>query len=75
MLQYPERDSPLWRRAWDALMATGREPGAGWMLMHVEPAAVPGGYRFAFKNHSLCEQSMADDPAYDGRTKYIYLPA
>ena len=74
-MMYPERDSELWRTAWAALMATGRAPDAGWMLMNAEPAAVPGGYRFAFKNHSLCEPSMADDPVYDGRTKYIYLPA
>ena len=40
-MMYPERDSPLWRTAWSALVATGREPDAGWMLMHVEHAAVP----------------------------------
>ena len=72
---YPERDSTEWRAAWAALVATGRNPGAGWMLMHGERASVPGGYRWAFKNHSLCEASMASDPAYDGRTKYVYLPA
>ena len=75
MPEYPERGSSLWDQAWSALTATGRDPGAGWMLMNAEPASVPGGYRFAFKNHSLCEAVMSSDPAYDGRTKYIHLPA
>ena len=66
------RDSPLWDRAWAALMATGRDPADGWMLMCAERAAVPGGFRFAFKNHSL--PFMPDDPAYDGRGKYVFLP-
>ena len=74
-IEHPERDSSLWRLAWAALQATGRDLSAGWMLMGAERADVPGGYRFAFKNHSLCERSMAGDPAYDGKTKYIYLPA
>ena len=74
-MEHPERDSELWRQAWSVLRATGRDPADGWMLMHVDRVSVPGGCRFAFKNHSLCERSMADDPAYDGKTKYVYLPA
>ncbi len=73
---YPERDSTEWNNAWSALIVTGRDPNDGWMLMHGEPQAdIPGGYRWAFKNHSLCDPSMADDPAYNGKTKYLYLPA
>lgn len=72
---YPERGTLLWHQAWSCLIATGREPGAGWQLMNGEPANVPGGYRWAFKNHSLCEDIISSDPAYDGRTKYVYLPA
>ena len=72
---YPERDSTDWARAWAALEASGRDIDAGWMLMSGEAAAVPGGVRWAFKNHALCEPSMASDPAYNGRTKYVYLPS
>ncbi len=71
---WPERGSLLYHQAWGALIATGRNPADGWMLMHGTPAVAPGGYRWAFKNHSLCEPSMASDPAYDGRTKYVHLP-
>ncbi len=71
---YPERGSILWHQAWSSLIATGRDPAAGWQLMNGEAADVPGGYRWSFKNHSLCEASMRSDPAYDGRTKYVYLP-
>lgn len=71
---YPERDSAQWDQAWAALMATGRDPSDGWQLMNGERAPVPGGYRWSFKNHSLCETSMRNDPAYNGVTKYVYLP-
>ena len=67
-----ERDSADWHRAWNALQATGRQPDDGWMLMHAEQANVVGGLRFFFKNHDL--PFMTDDPAYDGRIKYIQIP-
>ena len=69
----PDRGSKLWNQAWSALAATGRDIDEGWMLMVIEHhQPVPGGYRFHFKNHSL--PFMDDDPAYDGKRKYVILP-
>ncbi len=63
-----------WDEAWAALAATGRDINEGWMLMQIEDADVPGGRRYYFKNHSLVELRMSDDPGYDGKTKYVILP-